>query len=518
MTQQADDGTGAGTGTGDGTDPPMHGIKPKGLKKGSVSLIGAVAIGLAATAPAYSLTGALGHGAAEAGYQLPIVFIIAVIPMYFVALAYKHLTDAAPDAGTVFTWGSKAILPHIGWIGGYALMLSSILAGVGAAGITVNAVSVAFRLEDSSKWLQVLIAAVFILTTTWLVARGAEESSRTTLILTIIQYGGLILFAAILLINVLGRDSNPTAEAFSWDWFNPLAINGFPAFLSGFLVAIFIFWGFDAALSMSEETEGTPEQSGRVGVTAIVIILITYVVIGVAALAFAGIDDSSEGSLTHAKNIDDVFSALTREAVGPNGAVVAAVIVGLSAFSATMSTVMATVRGMLAMATYKALPDRFASVDDVVQTPKFTTWFIGLTTLVIYGGLTFVSESIVEDCVYSVGIAIMLYYTVVAVSSVVYFWDTAWESWRTALGQVILPGIAALILIPVGLFEAYRMINPEYGSGGSLAGIGTVFIIGVLSLILGVVLMIVWNLKSPAFFRGQTLTRERTHRDRLPRR
>jgi len=508
MTQQVEDGA------GDGTNPPMHGIKPKGLKKGSVSLIGAVAIGLAATAPAYSLTGALGHGAAEAGYQLPIVFIIAVIPMYFVALAYKHLTDAAPDAGTVFTWGSKAILPHIGWIGGYALMLSSILAGVGAAGITVNAVSVAFRLEDSSKWLQVLIAAIFILTTTWLVARGAEESSRTTLILTVIQYGGLILFAAILMLNILGRESNPTAEAFSWDWFNPLAINGFPAFLSGFLVAIFIFWGFDAALSMSEETAGTPEQSGRVGVTAIVIILITYVVIGVAALAFAGIDDSSEGSLTHAKNIDDVFSALTREAVGPNGAVIAAVIVGLSAFSATMSTVMATVRGMLAMATYKALPDRFASVDDVVQTPKFTTWFIGLTTLVIYGGLTFVSESIVEDCVYSVGIAIMLYYTVVAVSSVVYFWDTAWRSWRTALGQVILPGIAALILIPVGLFEAYRMINPEYGSGGSLAGIGTVFIIGVLSLVLGVLLMILWNLKSPAFFRGQTLTRERTHRER----
>ena len=493
-------------------DPPMHDLRSKGLKKGSVSLIGAVAIGLAATAPAYSLTGALGHGADEAGYQLPIVFILAVIPMYFVALAYKHLTDAAPDSGTVFTWGSKAILPHIGWIGGYALMLSSILAGVGAAGITVNAVSVGLGLNDPPDWLKILIAAVFILATTWLVARGAEESSRTTLILTVIQYGGLILFAAILLINVIGREGNPSAEPFSWDWFNPFAINGFPAFLSGFLVAIFIFWGFDAALSMSEETDATSEQSGRVGVTAIVIILITYVVIGVAALAFAGTDDNSPTSLTNANNIDDVFSALAREAVGSKGAVAAAVIVGLSAFSATMSTVMATVRGMLAMAAYKALPDRFATVDDVVQTPKFTTWFIGLTTLAIYGGLTFVSDSIVEDCVYSVGIAIMLYYTVVAVSSVVYFWDTAWRSWRTAFGQVILPGIAAMILIPVGLFEAYRMISPEYGSGGSLAGIGTVFIIGVLSLVLGVLLMIVWNLKSPAFFRGQTLRRERTHR------
>jgi hypothetical protein len=68
------------------------------------------------------------------------------------------------------------------------------------------------------------------------------------------------------------------------------------------------------------------------------------------------------------------------------------------------------------------------------------------------------------------------------------------------------------VLIPVGLTEAYRMANPEYGSTGSLAGIGTVFIIGVFSLFLGVLLMIFWNLKAPAFFRGQTLTRERTHR------
>lgn len=244
-------------------DPPMHDLQSKGLKKGSVSLIGAVSIGLAATAPAYSLTGALGHGAAEAGYQLPVVFIIAVVPMLFVALAYKHLTDAAPDAGTVFTWGAKAIQPRVGWIGGYALLLSSVLAGVGAAGITVNAVTTALGVENPSNWLQMAIAAVFILTTTWLVARGAEESSRTTLLLTIIQYGGLILFAAILAINVVRSKRNPTAEPFSWDWFNPFAIDSFAALLGGFLVAVFIFWGFDAALSMSEETSGPPGQSGK---------------------------------------------------------------------------------------------------------------------------------------------------------------------------------------------------------------------------------------------------------------
>ena len=300
------------------------GVKPKGLKKGSVSLIGAVAIGLAATAPAYSLTGALGPGAREAGYQLPIIFIIAVIPMYFVALAYKHHTDAAPDAGTVFTWGSKAILPHIGWVGGFALMLSSILAGVGAAGITANAASVALGLGDPAAWVKVLIASAFILFTTWLVARGAEESSRTTLLLTIIQFGGLVLFTAILVVNVLQHHRNPTAEAVSWEWFNPFAIHGASALIGGFLVAIFIFWGFDASMAMSEETEGTPEQSGSSGLTAIIITVITYVVIGVATLAYAGIDSTSTSSLTHESNIGDVFSSLARQTVGPVGALVAA--------------------------------------------------------------------------------------------------------------------------------------------------------------------------------------------------
>ena len=490
-------------------DQAAPSVQSKGLKKGSVSLIGAVAIGLAATAPAYSLTGALGPGAREAGYQLPIIFLIAVIPMYFVALAYKHLTDAVPDAGTVFTWGSKAILPHIGWIGGFALMLSSILAGVGAAGITVNAAAVALGLGDPATWVKVLIAGSFILFTTWLVARGAEESSRTTLLLTIFQFGGLALFTGLLVMNVLQHHRNPTAEAFSWEWFNPFAIHGAGALIGGFLVAIFIFWGFDASMSMSEEMDGTPEESGRSGVTAIIITVISYVVIAVATLAYAGIDSTSPASLTNEANISDVFSSLARQTIGPVGALVAAAIVGLSAFSATLSTVMSTVRGVLSMATYKALPRHFASVDEVAQTPKFATWFIGLTTLFIYGALILVSDRIVEDCVYSVGIAIMTYYSVVAVSSVIYFWDTAFQSWRTAMEQVILPGIAALVFIPVGVIQGYRMAQPDYESGGSLAGVGTVFIISVFSLLGGVFLMILWNLKEPAFFRGETLPRER---------
>lgn len=491
-------------------DPPMHGLRDKGLRRGSVSLVGAVAIGLAATAPAYSLTGALGYAALEVGYQLPIVFIISVIPMMFVALAYKHLTDAARDAGTVFTWGSKTIGPYVGWFGGWALMLSSVLAGVGAAQIMVNASAVVLGLDEPDLAFQLPVATAFILFTTWLVSLGAEESSRATLILTVIQYGGLALFAAILFGRVLQGNVGETVEAFSWSWFNPFAIESATALLGGFLVAIFIFWGFDASLAMSEETPGTAEQAGRSGVIAISITVITYVIFAMAALSFAGIDAEDPSSLTYEGNINDVFTTLATESLTAGGAVVAALIVGMSAFSATMSTVLPTSRGLLAMATYKALPSRFASVSAATQTPRFATWAVGLSTLAIYCGLSLVSDSVVEDSVYSVGIAIMTYYTVVALSSVVYFWRTAFRSVRTALGQVILPGIGAVVMISAGLREAYNMTDPDYGSGGSVAGIGTVFIVGVLTLLLGVPLMVAWRTRAPAFFRRETLPPERS--------
>ena len=489
----------------------VEGLVDKGLKRGSVSIVAAVAIGLAATAPAYSLTGALGYGAAESGYQLPIVFVISVIPMFFVALAYKHLTTVARDSGTIFTWGSMSIGPKTGWIGGWGLFLSSTLAGVGAAEIMVNAVVSIAGLDDPPKLLRFAIAACFIMLTTWLVSRGAEESSRTTLLLTIVQYGGIILLAVMMVVGVARGTAAGTAEPFSWSWLNPFAIESWGTMFGGFLVALFIFWGFDASLAMSEESQGDSAQAGRTGMISMGIILVTYVLFTIAALSYVGVDETDPLSMVHEDNIDDVFQVLATQSIGAQGAVVAALVVGLSAFSATMSTVMPTSRGLLAMATYKALPKRFASVDEVTLTPRFATWFMGLLTLAIYLGLSLTSDSIVEDSVYSVGISICAYYIVAALSSVFYFHRTAFGSVRTAFGQVILPAIAVIVLTYVVIVEGRNMMDPEYGSGSSFLGIGMVFIIGVLGMLVTIPLMGLVYSREPAFFRGQTLPKQRAH-------
>ena len=102
----------------------------KGLAAGTLGLWGSTVIGLASTAPVYSLVATLGFVVLAVGAQAPIAFVIAFIPMLFIAFAYRELNNDVPDCGTTFTWGTKAFGPWVGWMGGW---------GVAVAGMVVLA-------------------------------------------------------------------------------------------------------------------------------------------------------------------------------------------------------------------------------------------------------------------------------------------------------------------------------------------------------------------------------------------
>ena len=111
-----------------------------------------------------------------------------------------------------------------------------------------------------------------------------------------------------------------TAEPFSWQWLNPLAIDEIQSLLGGFLVALFIFWASMRPWPCRRSPAATRQQAGRTGVIAMMIILVTYVVFTVAVLRpMPGVDESDPLSLTHPDNIDDVFGTMATAAVGPWG-------------------------------------------------------------------------------------------------------------------------------------------------------------------------------------------------------
>ena len=137
----------------------------KGLRAGSIGLLGNVIIGLSAVAPAYSLAATLGYVVVAVHSKAPAMFVIAFIPVLLVAFAYRELSRDTPDCGTTFTWGTKAFGPWIGWIGGWGLAVSAIIVLANVAEIAAVYLLRFLHLDSlaDSLWAKVTLGCFFIL-------------------------------------------------------------------------------------------------------------------------------------------------------------------------------------------------------------------------------------------------------------------------------------------------------------------------------------------------------------------
>lgn len=108
----------------------------KGLKAGALGLGSAIVIGVASTAPGYSLAAGLGGIVSEVGKQAPAIVWMAFIPMFFIASAYKYMNKVDPDCGTTFTWVTRSFGPNAGWMASWGLIMADLVIMPNLAGIS----------------------------------------------------------------------------------------------------------------------------------------------------------------------------------------------------------------------------------------------------------------------------------------------------------------------------------------------------------------------------------------------
>lgn len=132
----------------------------------------------------------------------------------------------------------------------------------------------------------------------------------------------------------------------------------------------------------------------------------------------------------------------------------------------------------------------------------------GVATGAFYTVMTLVSEHVLVDTIYALGLMICFYYALTAFACVRYFRKELFRSFRDFAFKGLMPLLGGLMLTAVFGKTLYDMWDPAYGSGSAVLGMGSVFVIGVGLLLLGVVIMLVMQRRSPAFFRGEVLTRE----------
>ena len=158
----------------------------KGLRGGALGLIGSVVVGVASTAPAYSLAASLGYVVATVngdgiiGVKAPLIMVLAFLPMYFIAVAYAELNKAEPDCGTTFTWSARAFGTRIGWLGGWGIIAADVIVMANLAAIAGSYSFTLFgqdELAASTLWSTVA-GVVWIVVMTYICYRGIEVSAR----------------------------------------------------------------------------------------------------------------------------------------------------------------------------------------------------------------------------------------------------------------------------------------------------------------------------------------------------
>ncbi len=426
-----------------------------GLKKGAISFASNVVIGVASTAPAYSLAAALPALVAAAKFGVPAILIVAFVPMLFIAVAYYHLNHADPDCGTTFSWATRAIGPYSGWMGGWVILATDILVMPGLAQIAGTYSCHLFGFDQPPVFWVTAIGVVWIVAMTAICYLGIELSAHTQKVLLAAEVVILLIFAAVALGKVYSGAAAGTRIAL--DWFNPFTVDNTSDFTQAMLAAVFIYWGWDTGATVNEETENPHRAPARAAILSTVLLVGLYVIVSVAAVAFA------EPGLA-AFNGDDFLAPLATDVLGSGIGKLLIFAVLTSAAACTQTTILPSARTAISMARMGALPKKFGAIHPRYLTPSFATLAMGAVSIAWYLGLVFISgNNVLTDSVTATAIGIAFYYGLTGVACVVYYRHEHLKGIKNFLFYGVVPALGALIMLDVAGRRLHQLQRPEPG-------------------------------------------------------
>ena len=505
------------------------GVDSKGLKGGALGLVSSIVVGMASTAPAYSLAASLGliiasGGALLAGVKAPAIILLAFIPMYMIAVAYQELNKAEPDCGTTFTWASRAFGPLVGWMGGWGIIAADVIVMANLAQIAGSysftfagglGWSGAADLASSTLWSTVA-GVIWIIVMTYICYRGIEVSARLQYGLLGIELVVLLAFAGVALFKVYTGQAESYSLKPSLDWFWPAGLDFSTVIAPALLTALFIYWGWDTAVACNEESDDPGTTPGRAAVISTFLLLATYALVSVATIAFAGVGTEGVG-LGNQDNADDVFAAVGHDLFGDSflgkiGLMLLAASILTSASASTQTTILPTARTTLSMGVYKALPTSFAKIHRTYLTPTTSTIAMGAVSILFYLLFTLVSPNLLTALIGSVGLMIAFYYGLTGFACVWFYRKDLTKSVRDLMMRGVVPLLGALILTAVFIYGLIQYAQPDWltdddGNNVTIFGYGAVAVVGIGALALGLVLMVIQWITAPSYFRGLTLPR-----------
>jgi amino acid transporter len=256
------------------------------------------------------------------------------------------------------------------------------------------------------------------------------------------------------------------------------------ALSGGILLALFIYWGWDTAVSVNEETERKSIVPGIAAILSTLGLVFIYVLTTTASQAFHG-----PAYLTN--NSGDILSPLGTLVLGSTLDKLLIAVVLTSATASTLTTILPGARTTLSMASHGAIPSIWSRVNPRFQTPVWGTVIYGVLSIVWYVGLTLLSQNVLADSIAALGLAIAFYYGINGYAVPLFYRHQVLKSVKKFILLGVFPLLGGLMLTWVFVASLDQLWYPaNSASGTSWFGVGPPFIIGVGFIVSGVVVML----------------------------
>jgi len=408
-----------------------------------------VAIAASSTAATTSIGIGMGALAAYAGRQTPALLLLAFVPILGIALSYARLNRSEPNCGSGYTWVGRTIGPWPGFLTGWVVLVGNVIFMAYTGAVTGSVVlqflnklglySVwGLRLDPASTGVSTAVGLLALVVVTLTAITGVRAATRLQMGLLIFEYAVLLIFCGYAL--VIGD------QPFSLSWLNPFEIGSLQAVAQGMVLAVFFYWGWDAAFSVNEETRNSSDAA-RGGLIALVVMMGLFLV---GALAFQRV--MSTGELLH--NGPQALTFLGGALAPEPWASLPLAALMCSAFASLQSSVIPTARGALAMARDRTLGPVWQRVHPRYGSPAVGTLLImaiAALLAVLAVGIPKLNDMILT-AVNSIGLTVALYYGLTALACAVRFRDSLRAGVVRALRDVVVPAVSALTLFGLGLY------------------------------------------------------------------
>lgn len=441
--------------------------KKAGLAKDSLGVFESAVMGIAGTAPAFSVAVTTAAIVASVGVLSVGSILYCGLIMFGIMLAFFHLAKITPHAGAAYAWVGHVFGRTWGFFTGWGLLVASIFFMVSATIPAATSTLILLFPEQVENTLWVTsTAAIWLTLVTLVVTKGIKHASYTQLILTGIE----TIVVIVLIVAAFVAYGKQPAHTPSLIWFSPFSFTP-QLFATGALTAIFFYWGWDVTMNLSEESKeghgGAGNTAGKGAFWAMVNLILFFIIMMIVVLIVLTDEEIAQANT-------NVLYAIANKLFPTPWNYLAVLSTILSTIGTIETQILQFSRSMFAMARDEMLHPRYASIHPEWQTPwvaTFVIWFLGVVLLFSSSAMPSV-KAILESSILAIGFQICFYMSLAGFACAWHYRQQLTGGLHAAVSYVLWPLAGALFMVFIAVYSipTFDTITVIMGLGGLLTG------------------------------------------------